>query len=248
VSGSVGQGGGVDDWDKVPSFDAGEAPRRSTSSLGPPMRCFLVTAVLFASVCCYAEGHVSTKEARSAENTLAEWLSSPLEFGVAPRRVKYLTTIPTPIAGQPRSVRVHVLEYEMPDGTYGKGFVNPNTWSFAGALPYDKLTNDQLVAAYSGWAWLFGALHNGSAKSEFKPVTLGDALKLLEANGVANISVTNQYRVGDSEFFEFLGMRADHAVKGVATNEARLIYDASDPIASLPIVYTFLAKVMRDEI
>ena len=25
---------GVDDWDKVPSFDAGEAPRRSTSSLG----------------------------------------------------------------------------------------------------------------------------------------------------------------------------------------------------------------------
>jgi len=23
----------VDDWDKVPSFDAGEAPRRSTSSL-----------------------------------------------------------------------------------------------------------------------------------------------------------------------------------------------------------------------
>jgi len=29
----VGQEG-VDDWDKVPSFDAGEAPRRSTSSLG----------------------------------------------------------------------------------------------------------------------------------------------------------------------------------------------------------------------
>jgi hypothetical protein len=30
---SVSQGG-VDDWDKVPSLDAGEAPRRSTSSLG----------------------------------------------------------------------------------------------------------------------------------------------------------------------------------------------------------------------
>jgi hypothetical protein len=26
---------GVDDWDQVPSFDAGEAPRRSTSSLDP---------------------------------------------------------------------------------------------------------------------------------------------------------------------------------------------------------------------
>jgi hypothetical protein len=24
---------GIDDWDQVPSFDAGEAPRRSTSSL-----------------------------------------------------------------------------------------------------------------------------------------------------------------------------------------------------------------------
>jgi hypothetical protein len=32
VASSLGQGG-VDDWDKVPSFDAGEAPRRSTSSL-----------------------------------------------------------------------------------------------------------------------------------------------------------------------------------------------------------------------
>src|SRR5580658_193369 len=29
---------GVDDWDKVPSFDAGEAPRRSTSSLDCPER------------------------------------------------------------------------------------------------------------------------------------------------------------------------------------------------------------------
>jgi hypothetical protein len=28
---------GVDDWDKVPSFDAGEAPRRSISSLGAKM-------------------------------------------------------------------------------------------------------------------------------------------------------------------------------------------------------------------
>jgi hypothetical protein len=25
----------IDGWDKVPSFDAGEAPRRSTSSLEP---------------------------------------------------------------------------------------------------------------------------------------------------------------------------------------------------------------------
>jgi FtsH-binding integral membrane protein len=30
----------VDDWDKVPSFDAGEAPRRSTSSLDPVHRTY----------------------------------------------------------------------------------------------------------------------------------------------------------------------------------------------------------------
>ena len=33
VASSVSQRGGVDDWDKVPSFDAGETPRRSASSL-----------------------------------------------------------------------------------------------------------------------------------------------------------------------------------------------------------------------
>ena len=212
------------------------------------MRCVLVMVLSLVSLCCSAEAPVSASEARSAEKNLAQWLSSPMEFGVAPKRVKYLTTIATPIAGQPRAVGVHVLEYEKPDGTYGKGFVNPVTWSFAGTLPYDKLTDDQLVAAYSGWVWLFGALHNGSAKSEFKPTTLAEALRLLQADGVVNVSVTNQYRVGDSEFFEIRGVRLDHAVKGVVSKEARLIYDQSDPIASLPVVYTFLAKVMRGEL
>jgi len=39
---------GVDDWDKVRSFDAGEAPRRSTSSLGARLKAALLSALFGA--------------------------------------------------------------------------------------------------------------------------------------------------------------------------------------------------------
>jgi hypothetical protein len=51
---------GIDDWDKVPSFDAGEAPRRSTSSLDGTMR----------SVCVFLSALVLTGCGMSPENSL----------------------------------------------------------------------------------------------------------------------------------------------------------------------------------
>jgi hypothetical protein len=52
----------MDGWDKVPSFDAGEAPRRSTSSLGPMIKrlgkvlvCFLVALAVGIAACFAAD-------------------------------------------------------------------------------------------------------------------------------------------------------------------------------------------------
>ena len=211
------------------------------------MRCLLLCVFLLTIPIC-SRGASSDSVARSAEDALAIWLAHPLEFGVRPKRVKYLTSISTAISGRDKPVNVRVVEYEMPDGTYGKGFVNPVTWSFVGELPYDRLTNLQLVMAYSGWVLLFGSLQNGKATSEFSPTTLDEVKRNLLVKGVEAVSISNKYRIGDSEFFEFRGTRAGHVVKGAGSIEFALILDESDPRTSLPVVYTFLAMVMRGEI
>jgi len=183
-----------------------------------------------------------------AEATLSDWLAHPMEFGVKPKSVRFIETIPATIAGEAAPIPVHVVEYEMPDGSRGKGFVNPITWSFAGDLPYDKLTNQDLVLAYSGFAFLFSALHNGTVEKDFEPVSVGEFRASLAERGLGSIEISEQYRVGDSEFFSLSGQDASGGVVGAGSVESSLVLKKSDPKASLPAIYTFLGMVMRDEL
>jgi len=195
-----------------------------------------------------AQSTMSNREIRRIESTLATWLAHPMEFGEKPKRTKYLATIDAVIAGEPKPIPVHVVEFEMPDGTYGKGFVNPITWAFGSDLSYDKISNEQLVMVYSGWVWLFSALQNGRALTEFTPTTEAQFLGILGGAGLHDVSITSKYRVADSEFFEFNATRGGRAVKGAGSVESNLVLDAEDPLASLPVVYPYLAKVMRGEL
>lgn len=195
-----------------------------------------------------AQGALIPSEARKAETTMAEWLAHPAEFGVKPKRTTYLASVETKLAGEPHPIPVHVIEYVMPDGTYGRGFVNPVTWSFIGPLPYSELSNTQLVTAYSGWLWLFSALNNGRAESTFKPQTLPALLAELQREGVSEVSVNGKYRVSTSEFFEFSGVRDGRRIKGAGSAGSKLVLEDSAPLASLPLVYTYLGMVMRGEI
>ena len=195
-----------------------------------------------------AQSMLPPAEASKAEQTMAEWLAHPMEFGVLPKQVKYLRSVPTKLAGHPGPVSVHLVEYVMPDGTYGRGFVNPVTWSFLGPIPYDKLTDLQLVTAYTGWLWLFPAVNDGRAKSTFEAQTLKPLLAELEKEGVVNVTVADQYKVGTSEFFEFTGVRGGKKVRGAGSAGSKLVLDATSPQATLPVVYTYLGLVMKGEI
>ena len=57
------------------------------------------------------------------ESQMAEWLSHPSEFGVAPKSVRYRTTEKAKMVTYGK-VRIHVVDYEMPTGKKGRGFVN----------------------------------------------------------------------------------------------------------------------------
>lgn len=178
---------------------------------------------------------------------MVEWLAHPMEFGVKPTKATYVGSFEAPFLGEDKPLTVHIVEYQMPDGTYGKGFVGPLTWSFVGKLPYDKLTNIQLVTAYSGWLWLFSALQNKKAETDFVAKTKDALVQQLAKQRIDSPKVTAQYRVGDSEFFEFTGQRSGVKVKGAGSIESQLILDETAPQASLPVVYTFLGMVMKGE-
>ena len=213
------------------------------------MRIFVIAGILFALLNCtdVAEAQVLPKDPRKVEATMAKWLADPLEYGVKPVRVKYLTSLSAPFAGEDRQITVHIVEYRMPGGEYGKGFVGPLTWAFEGSLPYDKLTDRQLVAAYTGWLWLFSTLQKGTTETQFTPSTRDKFIHAVELKQVEKLKITSQYRVVDSEIFEFVGQGPNGPVKGAGSLESQLILDAASPEAALPVVYTYLAKVMKGE-
>ena len=86
------------------------------------------------------------------------------------------------------------------------------------------------------------------ATSENSPRASDAFARKLKSEGLTDFKISSQYRVGDSEFFEFTGHRGTASVKGAGSIQSCLILDASDPQAHLPVVYTYLAKVMRDEL
>lgn len=195
-----------------------------------------------------AQGQLAPADAAKVEEKMAEWLAHPLEFGVKPKRMKYFATVRAKLPGPAPFTDVHIVEYEMPDGTYGRGLANPATWSFLGPIPYDALGNEGLVTAYTGWLWLSPAVRDGRAETNFQPTTLIALLAQLKRDGISEVMVVEKYKVKTSEFFEFRGVRNGVKIRGAGSAGSMLVFDASAPQASLPVVYTYLAKVIRGEI
>lgn len=69
---------------------------------------------------------------RPIEDKMAEWLAHLSEFGVRPKTVRFKRTYKADLITYGK-VEIHLVEYTMPDGTVGRGFVNGGlTWSFLG--------------------------------------------------------------------------------------------------------------------
>lgn len=94
---------------------------------------------------------------RAVEQKMAEWLAHPMEFGVRPESVRLKHTYKADLITYGK-LDIHLVDYTMPDGTTGRGFVNEGlTWSFLGP-EVDSIKDEELFVAYCGWAWLFPAV------------------------------------------------------------------------------------------
>lgn len=180
------------------------------------------------------------KDKKNAEKELAEWLSHPNEFGTAPKTVKHKRKYSVRLMGEPTDI--HLVDYAMPDGTRGRGFVNPITWSFLGD-DVNTIPDDRLITAYAGWVFLFPALQNGSATSDFTSEG-EEAAYLAEkaSQGLSDVVITNRYKIGTSELFEFTATYDGAPVKGAGNTETEVGFGADDPAFHLPSIYFLLGN------
>jgi hypothetical protein len=179
---------------------------------------------------------------KKIESQMAEWLSHPSEFGVAPKLVRCRKTEKAKLVTYGK-VQIHVVDYEMPDGKKGRGFVNDSlTWSFLGD-GVNAISDDDHFTAYCGWAWLFPALQGGSAKTDFvsqrDEATFSASRK---SSGLIDFRITGRYQIGTSELFEYDGSRGGVKVKGAGGTESLVEYPASDPRYGLPAIYFLLGE------
>ena len=179
---------------------------------------------------------------RPIEAKMAEWLAHPNEFGVPPKSAKFLRTYKAKLITY-GDVEIHLVAYEMPDGTTGRGFVNGGlTWSFLGP-EINSIKDDELFTAYCGWAWLFPALQQGTVQTKF--VSSGEESRYLakkKQEGLSDIEVTERYKIGTSELTEFRAKRSGSAIRGAGDTNGEVVFSSSDPKYNLPSIYFLLGR------
>jgi hypothetical protein len=179
---------------------------------------------------------------KKIEDQMAEWLSHTLEFGVAPKMIRYRKTEKAKLVTHGK-IRIHVVDYEMPGGKKGRGFVNDSlTWSFLGD-EVNAISDGDHFTAYCGWAWLFPAIQAGTVKTDFvSDHEEGEFTDSRRSSGVENLRITGRYRIGTSELFEFEGTRNGTKVKGAGGAGDGVEFGSSDPRYCLPAIYFLLGE------
>lgn len=176
------------------------------------------------------------------EEELANWLAHPLEFGVRPKAVRLKRTYKTEFIGR-GIVEIHLVEYTMPDGVEGRGFVFDSlTWSFLGES-VNLIQDDDLFTAYCGWAWLFPALQAGNVQTAFSSADEEPRLLAkLGDEGLEDIRLGDRYKIGTSELFEFTAVKEGKIIKGVGDSEDGVRFESDDPRSALPAIYFLLGE------
>ncbi|HWJ07662.1 MAG TPA: hypothetical protein VNS57_17930 [Steroidobacteraceae bacterium] len=177
---------------------------------------------------------------------MAEWLAHPNEYGVLPKQARLKRTYRGNLITH-GDVELHLVEYEMPDGAKGRGFVNKGlTWSFLGDK-VNAIKDDDLLVAYCGWAWLFPAMQAGNVATEFLSLSEEAAFRAKkEKDGLENLEFTHRYKIVTSELFEYLATKQGKIIRGAGDTASEVSYEEDDPRFNLPSIYFHLgSEVIR---
>jgi len=182
------------------------------------------------------------KTKKDIENEMSKWLSHPYEFGEEPKRVKFKQTYKLNLISYGK-VKIHLVEYEMPNGIKGRGFVNGHlTWSFTGDNIY-KIRDEDLLTAYCGWAWLFPNMQIGNVQTDFKSyIQESKIISQIEERGFSNVTIGDKYKIGTSELFEFTAHKEGIVYVGATEHDHAISFRKDNPKSNLPSIYFILGE------
>lgn len=178
---------------------------------------------------------------KKEEGEMADWLEKSTEFGTRPKSVKFKRTYHTKMAGVDGLMEIHLMDYAMPDGKTGRGFLNgAQTWSFHEDV--SGIPDHDLVLAYCGWAWLTPRLASGVALTEFESDGEDEKAYLAQKTeeGFENLKVVTRYLLGQSEVFVLEGTHDGEPARAAGNTEMDTSIVESDPCFKLPTVYFLL--------
>lgn len=181
---------------------------------------------------------------KKAEQELAGWLAHGNEYGVAPKRVSHKRSFNVNfMAFGP--LEVHLLDFEMPNGAKGRGFVNPFAFSFGNdeLQKLHAIPDDDLLACYCGMAWLMNSRQCGLVKTDFR--SAGEEARYVgvkTAQGFQNVQITDRYLIGESELFEYSARWQGAEVKGAGNTTGEVLFSENDPLFQLPAIYTAVGQ------
>lgn len=182
------------------------------------------------------------KNKKSIENEMSEWLAHPHEFGIQPKSVRFKRTYKVNLVSY-GTMKIHLVNYEMPNGILGRGFVNGNlTWSFLGS-DINLLNDDDLLTAYCGWAWLFPALQSDAVITDFE--SEGELERFMEKKkkeGFQAIKIGDRFKIGTSELFEYKSTKQGIEFNGAGDSNIDISFQTGDPKSNLPAIYFLLGE------
>ena len=174
---------------------------------------------------------------------MAEWLAHPNELGVPPLSVTLRRTVRVSLLPGGKR-KVHVLDYEMPDGTKDLGFVGPLVWSFCEP---DLLLVDEadVVRAYIGLIAVLMGRESGKLTTYFEPDSEREYAfaSALTSEGYSEVGIEERYRFGNLWLYEFAAILDGMKCRGCGNGDYIIGHTEDSPMFKLPQLYVFFGEM-----
>ena len=187
---------------------------------------------------------VSTNPLNEHIQEFSDWLAHPLEHGEHPSKIWHIATYERVILPAEEPYQIHLLGYEMPNGYSGRGFTGYITWAFI-SENLNAIPDEDIVIAYTGWAFLFPGLQQGKFAADFSPSDQ-ERQFLAQIEQFEDLEITRKYRIGDVELFEYCATEIGQKIRGCGHVGKNLYYTDDEPHYALPTVYFLLGYEQND--
>ena len=176
---------------------------------------------------------------------LSQWLAHPNEFGTTPKKVEHVESKKLNYMLCDGKHETYLFNYEMPDGTKGRGFVNPITWTFMGDV--ENVSNADLLLAYCGWTFFFVGTQKGIIKTDIDEAPLDFIIRKIKNDLSEEMELKSKFDVQGITYLEFEGtVNGLKARQAIGNDGSSLYIKESDARFGLPALYYMLGHIQQN--